>query len=117
MKTPSTPNGAGRMAGVSRTKDRAAQQAHGGKERAARAGRGAGQAAGGAARQAGSAARRAGEGVQHGAGQVAGTAAALPGQVVKLTKLLTVGRLLRAAPAVAVAGVAILVGRRVARRR
>jgi hypothetical protein len=109
MQTPSIRNGAGDTA----------KGATGGKvaERAKASAGGAKETAKGAAGSAGRSARRAGQGAQQAAGQVGGAVVAVPGQVAKLTKLMTLRRVLRAAPAVAAAGVAVVVGRRVIRKR
>ncbi|QKG19059.1 hypothetical protein [Actinomadura verrucosospora] len=61
------------------------------------------------------AARAAGESAGHVVGQVGGQVAALPGRVAGLAKLLTLRRLLRAAPVVAAAGAGIVIGRRTKR--
>jgi hypothetical protein len=49
------------------------------------------------------------------AGSVAGSAVAVPGQVARLGRLVTLRRLLRVAPAVAAAGAVVVVVRRLAR--
>ncbi|MDL4822151.1 hypothetical protein, partial [Actinomadura opuntiae] len=68
------------------------------------AGAGVGEGAAAAARTGGQA-----------AGQVGGQVVALPGRVAGLAKLLTLRKLLRAAPVVAAAGAGILIGRRTKR--
>ncbi|MEW2359264.1 hypothetical protein, partial [Spirillospora sp. NPDC029432] len=113
METPKTPQMPGAAENV---KDGAARTTAG----AAEAGRGAGRAAGGAAQDAAGTAAGAAGGAAAKARdtsrQAAGAAMAVPGQVAKLTKLMTLRKLLRAAPAVAVAGAAVVVGRRLLRQ-
>ncbi|MFI0408909.1 hypothetical protein [Actinomadura sp. 3N508] len=63
------------------------------------------------------AARGVRSGVRKGADQAGGRVAALPGRVAGLARLVTLARLLRAAPIAAAAAAGVLVGRLTARKR
>ncbi|MGK5555899.1 hypothetical protein ACSNOI_30205 [Actinomadura kijaniata] len=112
METPSVPGrGSDRIKqGAGKMTDRATQTTQNA------AGTAAGTATG-ATSAAGRTAGAAGRGVEKGVRTGAGTVAALPKQAMRLTKLLSLQKLLRAAPAVAAAGVAVVVARRVMKRR
>ncbi|MFE9099517.1 hypothetical protein [Actinomadura geliboluensis] len=83
-------------------------------------GNGSGQVKQNAARLGGNAAdagRSAGATAQAAAGPVAGPVAALPGRAKALARLVTLRRLLRAAPVAAAAVAGVAVGRLTAKRR
>lgn len=101
MDTPSVPgNGSGN---VSKHASRAAGTAQ--------------KTAGGAKDAAAGAAEGTAQGVRQGTAKVGGQVAALPGKVAGLARLVTLGRLLRAAPLAAAAVAGVVVGRATARKR